>query len=135
MSELQDFEPTTGHRRDCPATWEVGQTHPPECDCAVQLYVVAAQAGEALSGMIAGRFDAVGPVSRDHVLVLRGVTPADDEVWNDMIEPLTSYLHELFGETTPLVLFLALDASIEAFDEEAMRVSGWVRADRKEGNG
>lgn len=54
LAELADFEPSTGHRHDCPLwkLWPDVQivteyaAGEPLCDCAEQLYCVAAQLSE-----------------------------------------------------------------------------------------
>lgn len=54
LFELPDFEPSDGHRHDCPRrdapSYLMGvQSNLTACDCAAQLYALAADAEEKLA--------------------------------------------------------------------------------------
>lgn len=160
--ELEGFDPETGHRHDCRRLdsalndkgfseekcercgWVMG--HPPlncqndntphlfpsqlRCDCAGQLYAIA-----AARVSFAMTVEKLGPIDGDHVLVVHGKFPIDeDKSFGDvLVEELVRLARARGAEGpiarhVPLVVCLAeKDQSISVLGEKEMNKNGWYR--------
>lgn len=122
-AELPDFEPSDGHRHDCPrrdapAYAAMPQSNLAGCSCADELYALAC----VLSAAVATKIDDLGDVS-GHVLVFRDIPPEPR-----LVEAILRPLGERYGENAPLVLVLASGSTVESLDEDEMRKLGWFRS-------
>lgn len=129
--ELADFEPETGHRHVCPSRLGADETFmTPRCDCAAELYAVAAARLDP-SAVI----EKIRPIDGDNILVVRGAEPGHgpESFGDQLVQELVRWarargLTGPVAQLVPLVLILPASQSIEVLDEKQMGEHGWVRA-------
>lgn len=136
-AELPDFESSDGHRHDCPrrdapAVAAMSQRNLTACDCAAELYALAARAEEAIHL----KLENLGPMDGRHVLVARGnIISADSEGFGALLLRELGRMASARGLTgpaaphVPLVVCLRDEGqALELLDEQAMREHGWYRS-------
>lgn len=135
-AELPDFEPSDGHRHDCPrrdapAFAAALQRNLTACDCAAELYALAARAEEAIHL----KLENLGPMDGRHVLVARGkISTSPGSFGEDLLKELVRMatargLEGPAAPHVPLVIVLPDEGQkLELLDEKDMESHGWFRA-------
>lgn len=135
-AELPDFEPSDGHRHDCqrrdaPTFAAMAQRNLTACDCAAELYALAARAEEAIHL----KLENLGPMDGRHVLVARGDISAGSESFGALLLRELGRMATARGLTgpaaphVPLVVCIPNEGqALELLDEKDMESHGWFRA-------
>lgn len=129
-AELPDFEPTTGHRHGCVAVTPLTPSLR-ACDCAAELYALAARAEEAIHL----KLENLGPMDGRHVLVARGkISTSPGSFGEDLLKELVrmATARGLEGPAAPHVPLVVVipdeGQALELLDEAQMREHGWYRS-------